>query len=369
MTNDLINWHYSRTDLAEQVLDRFDIGATTALTLFAPRRMGKTEFLLEDLLPMAAEKRGYLTVYVNFWDRMSDPVDSMILGLQKAGSQAKFSQKVKDLFGRVRGAGVDTPVGGASIELAGAETAKKLDAVQKMFDALIADGRRVMIALDEVQHLATNTDFEPLVFALRGMIDTNRQRVRVIYTGSSRSGLQKLFKKRNAPLFSSSQQIDLPEFGQGYLEHMAEAFNQATRRTLNLNECRSAFKKLKKVPFDYRHVIGQLIVSGGTDIIDATEQYLKDNNQDEAYLATWKGMKPVDQAVMQWIMTGNTQGMYSQEAKTFIAERLGLDSIDVSPIQNAVNRLRRDAMIAPVAQGRYEVEDPYFADWVNNEIT
>ena len=73
-----LNWHFPRAELAEQVMDRFQVGATTALTLFAPRRMGKTEFVNKDLLPLA-EKQGYLTAYVNFWDRKQSPADSLIV--------------------------------------------------------------------------------------------------------------------------------------------------------------------------------------------------------------------------------------------------------------------------------------------------
>lgn len=363
-----INWHYARRDLAEQVLDRFDVGATTALTLFAPRRMGKTEFLLHDLLPMAAKQHDYLTVYVNFWDRMADPVDSMILGLQKASSQITRTAKFKKVLSKLRGGGINTPVGGVNVDMAGAEKAQKLEAVQEMVDVLMADHRRVLLALDEVQHLATNTSFEPLVYAIRGMIDANKEKVRAIYTGSSRAGLQKLFKKRNAPLFSSSQTIDLPEFGRGYLEHMAEAFSEATGRTLAINECQAAFKMVKKVPYDFRQVLDQLILRGGTYITATAEEYLESNNQDESYLAAWTEMKPVDQAVMHWVITGNTQGLYSQEARAFIADLLGMDDIDIHSIQNAVNRLLKNGHLAPVVQGRYETEDPYFTDWILTNV-
>ena len=46
------------------------------------------------------------------------------------------------------------------------------------------------------------------------------------------------------------------------------------------------------------------------------------------------------------------------------AEQLGLETLDTAPVQNAVNRLRRAGHIASVAQGQYELEDPYFADWI-----
>lgn len=364
MPQNEIIWHYARTELAEQVMDRFSIGATTALTIFAPRRMGKTEFVLEDLLPMAEVQHDYLTVYVNFRDRFNDPVDSLIFGLQAAGNQAKFNDEANSLLSKFRSAGTDTPVGGASLVVTGAQPTQKLDVVQEMFDAFIADGRRVLLALDDVQHLATDKLSEPLVYSLRGMIDSNRQRVRVIYSGSSRSGLAKLFKRRNAPLFSSSQQIDLPELGRAYIEHVAMAFSEATGRTLRIDECQKAFRMLRKVPFDYRQVTDQLILKGGTDILAATSDYLTANNQDETYLSNWAEMKPVDRTVVQWVITGTTQGIYSQEARAFLAERLGVDQIDTHSIQNAVNRLRRRSHLVPMSQGRYEIEDPYFAEWI-----
>src|SRR5690606_14956150 len=60
-------WHYPRTELAEQVLGMFKVGLSHALIFFAPRRMGKTEFLLKDVMPLA-EKQGWKTFYFSFLD-------------------------------------------------------------------------------------------------------------------------------------------------------------------------------------------------------------------------------------------------------------------------------------------------------------
>ena len=38
-------WHFPRTELAKQILGMFETGLASSLTFFAPRRMGKTEFL------------------------------------------------------------------------------------------------------------------------------------------------------------------------------------------------------------------------------------------------------------------------------------------------------------------------------------
>jgi len=81
------------------------------------------------------------------------------------------------------------------------------------FEKLLHGKTQVLLCLDEVQHLATDTRFEPLVSFLRTLIDEHREKLFVVYTGSSRDGLQRLFSRRKAPLFRSSSQIDLPPLG------------------------------------------------------------------------------------------------------------------------------------------------------------
>lgn len=357
-----LDWHYPRTDLADQILDRLDVGATTALTLFAPRRMGKTEFVVRDLLPMAVD-RGYIDVYVNFWDRKDDPAESLIQGLSKAAARLKLTTRIKQTMSRIRGFGFNTPIGGASASLKDTSESDRLNIIQELFDLLMKEDRKVLLALDEVQHLATESQFEPIVYALRGMIDLNRERVSVLYTGSSRSGLQRLFRRRNAPLFSSSQQIDLPNLGSGYLQHTARTFHAASHRTLDINDCSNAFKMVKRVPYDYRQIIDNLILHGGADILSMAAHYLEEHSQEDTYQADWANLKPVDRAVLHFILSGNA-GVYTTAGRAFIAEQLGIEDIDVPTVQNAINRLRRATHIAPVGQGRYELEDPYFADWI-----
>lgn len=79
----------------------------------------------------------------------------------------------------------------------------------------------------------TELRFEPIVYALRGIIDQNRDKMRVLYTGSSRSGLQQLFKRRNAPMFSSSQPCSSERFNRravwtwcGYRCHLVLAYRR-----------------------------------------------------------------------------------------------------------------------------------------------
>ena len=59
-------WHFPRREFTARVLKLLGDGPGQALTLFGPRRTGKTEFLLKDLAPLA-EQRRHRVIYASFW--------------------------------------------------------------------------------------------------------------------------------------------------------------------------------------------------------------------------------------------------------------------------------------------------------------
>src|SRR3990167_3120058 len=68
---------FKRTSLAEAYCDSLEgrgiANATSGLFLAGPRRVGKSTFLIEDLIP-EAQKRNWVTVYVDLWaNKLTDP--------------------------------------------------------------------------------------------------------------------------------------------------------------------------------------------------------------------------------------------------------------------------------------------------------
>ena len=66
-------WHFERRDFRRSVLALLNDGPASILTLFAPRRTGKTEFLIKDLAPLA-EKAGHRVIYASFWQAQLSPL-------------------------------------------------------------------------------------------------------------------------------------------------------------------------------------------------------------------------------------------------------------------------------------------------------
>src|SRR5258706_14839241 len=72
----LTSWHFARPELADHHLKAFDMGLISATALHARRRMGKTEFLTQDLTPAAVE-HGLAVGYCNLWQGDEDPTEAI----------------------------------------------------------------------------------------------------------------------------------------------------------------------------------------------------------------------------------------------------------------------------------------------------
>ncbi|PVY76864.1 AAA domain-containing protein [Tamilnaduibacter salinus] len=287
-----IDWHYPRTDLTERLMSAFDQRVVEALTLFAPRGMGKTEFVRYDLIPEAG-KRGYVPVYVNFRDKRDDPASVLLAALRTALSDRNWWRRRQRV---VKAASLDEVESAvlATESPAIAPDSTMLVELRAHFLELIQNNDRILLCIDEVQHLASSRAFENLVFFLRTILDENRDKVRTIYAGASRDGLRNLFCRRKAALFQSSSQIELPTLGSGFIEHMRSSFQQASGRDFSHREGNKAFDLLNRVPKELRLVIEKMILSGADDIVNEAAVLSEGQLERGDYEKVWKRLKGLD---------------------------------------------------------------------------
>jgi hypothetical protein len=65
-----------------------------------------------------------------------------------------------------------------------------------------AGKKRLLLMIDEVQHLSTSRSFDPLTHALRTMLDKRQGRVKSIFTGSSRHYMNLLLNESQSPFIT-----------------------------------------------------------------------------------------------------------------------------------------------------------------------
>lgn len=149
-------WHYPRPELAARYLQVFDIDLTSARALFAKRRMGKSEFLEQDLIP-AAREAGYATVYLNLWGTRSQPAPAFLSALTRAlqpSGLRKVTKSLKRPIKRVKAsAKVGMAEGSLEAELSGTEAAATAR-ITELIRGFDRPGRRMLMILDEAQVLA-----------------------------------------------------------------------------------------------------------------------------------------------------------------------------------------------------------------------
>src|SRR5260370_41774841 len=157
-------WHYPRPELAAKYLHVFDVGLTSARALFAKRRLGKSEFLEQDLIP-AARDAGYLTVYLNLWDARSQPAPAFLAALSRALRPTGLGKLAKTLKRPLKSIKASAKVGGMTegsleAELGGAEAAAtpRLTELIRSFDK---PNRRMLLVLDEAPVLAEAAPADP----------------------------------------------------------------------------------------------------------------------------------------------------------------------------------------------------------------
>ena len=362
-------WHFERSEFTERILTLLANGPTQALTLFAPRRTGKTEFLLKDLAPLA-EDGGHRVIYASFWQAPLSPLAVLLHALETSLRQGSFMDRVRS------SATALAPKLKLSAPLPGAEVAAEVDLTAlggrppgelllHLDDLLERVSRRrkaTILLLDEVQELARAQGNASLVAALRTSLDKRAERLRAVCTGSSREGLAAMFSARQAPFFHFATPIVLPALGGPFVDHVLDTFEKVSQRTLRRSEMLSAFERLHANPYFFRVLIETMLHDPGLTVGSALEQVRDRLAVDLGYPGTWLALTAIQRAVAQALAHG-AKRPFGQPFRRALGVALGKNAPSAGRVQAALRRLERFGL-ADTQAGAWMLADPEFAAWI-----
>ena len=360
-------WHFERGEFTSRVLTLLVGGPGQALTLFAPRRTGKTEFLLKDLAPLA-EARGHRVVYASFWQAPLSPLAVLLHALETSFRQGTLRDRLRSsalaLAPKLK---LSAPATGmeATFDLTairGAPPADLLLHMDDLLDRLSRRRRATILLLDEVQELARSRDNAPLVAALRTSLDTRDRRLRTVFTGSSREGLAAMFSARQAPFFHFATPIDLPPLAEPFVDHILETFHRVSRRTLSRGDALAAFERLHANPHFFRVLIEQLLHDPDLAVEPALAAVRERIALDLGYPETWLTLTAIQRATARALAAGADRP-FGQPFRRRVGEEIGEAALSAGRVQAALRRLER-AGLADTHTGRWALVDPEFAAWI-----
>ena len=151
-------------------------------------------------------------------------------------------------------------------------------------------GKKLLIAIDEAQVLATQKH-SSFAHALRAALDTRKDTVKVIFTGSSETTLRRMFAR-------SSEQFQL--LGNEFVEAMVQKVNKLSKSELGAPFALKAFVWLHQTPDFFRRFLNRILTHAqlGTQVaVDVTKQEVFN---DKAFGRLWRALLPADREVLRY---------------------------------------------------------------------
>ncbi len=324
--------------------------------------MGKTEFLRRDLLPAAAE-RNYLVAYTNLWDKRSAPDEALVSALAEAlepqgvrAVLAKLGSPVRKLKATARIAGAE---GSLEAELGAAgDSAVALREVLRQLDK---QKRPLLLVIDEAQVLAL-ADHSDFAHALRAALDVRKDRIKVIFAGSSETTLREMFARASEPFYNWAALEPFPLLGEEFVAFTVKLLNSMARHRLTLEQGMHAFEELHRTPeffkrFVERYMLYQL--QGDEAALAHTRTSVF---SDEHFLRQWTELNPADQAIVTMLARGegDIHGASGLARLTALTGKRATKNTAA----HALRRLQSHNIVTRLAIGDYRIEDEAFAEWV-----
>lgn len=361
-------WHYPRPELAAKYLKVFDVGLTSARALFAKRRMGKSEFLEQDLIP-AARDAGYLTVYLNLWDARSQPAPVFLAALTRVLKPTGFGKLAKALKRPLKSIKASAKMmgmaeGSLEAELGGTDAAATplLTELIRSFDK---PNRRMLMVLDEAQVLA-ETAHADLSHSLRASLDGRKQNIKVIFAGSSEATLRRMFGRSTEPFYNWAPLEPFDLLGEDFVRAMVAKVNRLSKYPLAQKDAFVAFEALKRTPEFFRRYLNRYLayadLGSKTALLDTEAHVFNDAN----FIVTWRRLLPADRELLRLIVSGVTD-LFAEPSRRQLGTALGLDeAVAKNMPQQSLRRLQDADLVLRMDYGDYRMQDDAFAEWLRN---
>ena len=368
-------WHFPRPDLARAYLATLNAGLVTSTTIFAPRRTGKTVFLLRDLKPQA-ESEGYTVVYADLWQTRQTPGAALVRAVEEALEPHSLFEKVI--------ARLHTPVKGlkGKAEFAGAklEGHIELDTDQKreitetalLIDALVAEltkRRPMLFLIDEAQALGRSKEGEEMARALRTTLTKHQRKLRMVFTGSSRTKLGHVFTNANAPLYSAASTVqDFPLLGDDFVRYIASRFKESTKRKLDVGAAREAFELFGRRPEPLMETVLALMMSPALTFPEAIAMQQQKLARTENHEGTWNSLDATERVLVRMLADDPSIKPFAKATLARLRKRVGVEDLQATHVQKALGRLAEKTVVAKSPRDVYEFENESFVDWVRNIV-
>ena len=353
-------WHYPREQFTQKIVRSIEAGLVQCLTIFAPRRIGKTQFLEFDLKP-ALEAIGYEVIYFSFYgDESSGVINEFLMQLRKNIS--------KSLLTKLKINEINLSWCKINFRERSIDELNVIELITTLCQQAAKQNKKLVLMLDEIQELLNINNSRGFISSLRTALDLNKLNLNVIFTGSSQTGLRLMFDDRKAPFFHFSLNVEMELFERDFSDFIADKYIELTNKNINKDKLWEVFGRLGRITEYLRHVINQILTEPNLDMDTACQQFLTNINSKERLDGHWQRLSDIEKILCKWIALGNHtfyDGKLAQYAKLNHSQ-----NITQGKIQYALEMLQNkyDIIQKLDPTDNYTFSNQYFATWILENI-
>ena len=362
------DWHYPRREFAKKVYGLLANGPIQGVSIFGPRRAGKSRFLTHDLAPLAEEK-GHRVVYASLWQTFGSPLAILLYEFDRALRAGSFLDRVKSVAGDIAPKfKIKTPDGATEMELdlsqlKGEATEQHLLLLDQYCERLASDRKPAFLLFDEFQELEKWKNARPLVAALRTSLDKRADGLVAVFSGSSQVGLQQVFSERDAPFFRFAIPIDLPALTDAFVDHQLKAFSVASRAKIERAKALEVFHQFNSNPMFFQRWLMKIAIHPNMTESDAVDAVQAEFAEEFGFNRIWIGLNR-NQRIMARMLASRVDQIYGRKGADFIGDLAGEYQPSKSALQAAIGLLSRRGIVDNWNDG-WRIADPLFETWIN----
>lgn len=366
-------WHFHRPELAKQYLKLLNIGVLTSCSLFAPRRTGKTQFLLHDLLP-EAQAQGFVVIYVDLWQTGGTPTAALVNALVKELEPKTLLQRaaaglktpIKGLKAKADMGALGKIEGEVQLDLPSKKATQEALQLADLIEALVKRGP-VLLLVDEAQSLAQSAAGEDAARALRTAMTLHAKNLRVIFTGSSRTRLAGVFSSPTAPLYSAGVGVqDFPLLDEQFVRYIAGSYEKASGRVLPQKAAKELFKRFDFRPEPFIQAVVSMLMLPSLSLEKAAQQVAEKLAMTENHEGPWNALSSIEKCIVVALAEDPHTKPFAKEFVAKLGVTLGVPDLKVTSVQRALANLAEGNIVSRTRGGVFEFESASFADWVRS---
>ncbi len=354
-------WRFERHQEARHYAALLADAPGRPLALFGPRQIGKTHFLMHDLLE-EARNRGWGVLYADLWGQ-PDPLGAINTALSTTLRSIQTSN-LRTPVTSVGALGVSVGLAAPPALALPTEPAAALAAQFAELRRLQPD-QPVLMMLDEAQTLVRAGAGDAAMKAIRALFNSNPGGLLLLFTGSSKAQLTALVGDHSRTAFKLAAHMDFPLLGIGFVGFVGARIKAITGRDIALAELDWAFGQLLHRPGEMIDFARFMITEAtGAQVADGLAAFKQRNQPDLGFEAQFADCSMLQRSVL--VEVAHESKLFARETRERIARRLGQSqALPPASVHNALAQLETKGILAKrELRGRYAFEDEHLRSWV-----